>query len=55
MLLVDRRAPDGPTVTLYGEPRGNVYRPLTTAKFGEPVELPAPLGLLIDTGAFPAG
>ncbi|MFF6993585.1 Uma2 family endonuclease [Streptomyces sp. NPDC008313] len=52
-LLVDRWAPDGPTVTLYGEPRGDVYRSLSTAKFGESVKLPAPFDLVIDTGAFP--
>ncbi|MFF8591237.1 Uma2 family endonuclease [Streptomyces sp. NPDC015220] len=52
-LLVDRWAPDGPTVTLYGEPQGDVYRPLSTAKFGEPVKLPAPFDLVIDTGEFP--
>ncbi|NEA46519.1 Uma2 family endonuclease [Streptomyces sp. SID10815] len=54
-LLVDRWAPDGPTTTLYGEPRGDVYRPLATAKFGEPIKLPAPFDLVIDTGEFPVG
>ncbi|MFI8093366.1 Uma2 family endonuclease [Streptomyces sp. NPDC086080] len=53
-LLVDRWAPDGPTATLYGEPKGDVYRPLTTAKFGEPIRIPAPFDLVIDTGEFPA-
>ncbi|MFE0962085.1 Uma2 family endonuclease [Streptomyces fungicidicus] len=53
-LLVDRWAPDGPTATLYGEPEGDVYRPLATAKFGEPLKLPAPFGLVIDTSEFPA-
>ncbi|MFF5369289.1 Uma2 family endonuclease [Streptomyces sp. NPDC013187] len=52
-LLVDRWAADGPTVTLYGEPKGDVYRPLGTAKFGESIKLPAPLDLVIDTGEFP--
>jgi Uma2 family endonuclease len=52
-LLVDRWAPDGPTATLYGEPKGDVYRPLVTAKFGEPVKLPAPFDVVIDTGEFP--
>ena len=54
-LLVDRWAPDGPTVILYGEPQGAVYRPLVTAKSGEPVKLPAPFDLLIDTSEFPVG
>ncbi|MFH8453170.1 Uma2 family endonuclease [Streptomyces fungicidicus] len=53
-LLVDRWAPDGPTATLYGEPEGDVYRPLAMAKFGEPLKLPAPFGLVIDTSEFPA-
>ncbi|GAA2640532.1 Uma2 family endonuclease [Streptomyces vastus] len=52
-LLVDRWAPDGPTVTLYGEPKGDVYRPLSIAKFGEPIKLPAPFDLVIDTSEFP--
>ncbi|MFE9767124.1 Uma2 family endonuclease [Streptomyces sp. NPDC005808] len=53
-LLVDRWAPEGPTATLYGEPKGDVYRPLSTAKFGEAIKLPAPFDLVIDTGEFPA-
>jgi Uma2 family endonuclease len=52
-LLVDRWAPDGPSVTLFGDPKGDVHRPLNTAKFGEPVKLPAPFDLVIDTGEFP--
>ncbi|MGW5210658.1 Uma2 family endonuclease [Streptomyces sp. NPDC004051] len=52
-LLVDRWAPDGPTVTLFGEPHGDVYRPLDSVKFGEPIKLPAPFDLVIDTGEFP--
>lgn len=52
-LLVDRWAPEGPTATLYGEPKGDVYRPLSTAKFGEAIKLPAPFDLSIDTGEFP--
>ncbi|MFF4487069.1 Uma2 family endonuclease [Streptomyces sp. NPDC001544] len=52
-LLVDRWAPNGPTVTLYGEPKDDVYRPLSAAKFGEAVRLPAPFDLVIDTSDFP--
>ncbi|MER6107475.1 Uma2 family endonuclease [Streptomyces hirsutus] len=52
-LLADRWNPDGPTLTLYGEPEGDVYRPLSTAKFGEPVALPAPFDLELDTCEFP--
>ncbi|MFE6888998.1 Uma2 family endonuclease [Streptomyces sp. NPDC057694] len=52
-LLVDPWAPDGPTVTLYGEPQGDTYRALATVKFGDAITLPAPFDLTIDTGEFP--
>jgi Uma2 family endonuclease len=52
-LLVDRWAPEGPTATLYGEPKGDVYRPLSVAKFGEPLTIPAPFDVTIDTSEFP--
>jgi Uma2 family endonuclease len=52
-LLVDRWAPDGSTITLYGEPEDDVYRTLYAGKFGEPVPLPDPFGLTLDTADFP--
>ncbi|WP_409239174.1 Uma2 family endonuclease [Streptomyces sp. PA5.6] len=52
-LLADRWAPGGPTITLYGEPRGDVYRILSARKFGETITLPASFGLDLDTSAFP--
>jgi Uma2 family endonuclease len=52
-LLVDRWAPEGPTVTLYGEPKGDVYRPLSVVKFGETLKVPEPFSLDIDTADFP--
>ncbi|QIJ64371.1 Uma2 family endonuclease [Streptomyces sp. JB150] len=52
-LLVDRWAPGGPTVTLYGEPKGDVYRVLSAVKFGDPIKLPEPFDLTLDTGEFP--
>ncbi|MEW2283757.1 Uma2 family endonuclease [Streptomyces sp. NPDC047841] len=52
-LLIDRWAPKGPTATLYGEPKGDVYRVLKAVKFGDLIELPEPFGLTIDTGEFP--
>ncbi|MFD5537924.1 Uma2 family endonuclease [Streptomyces sp. NPDC127079] len=52
-LLIDRWAPGGPTATLYGEPKGDVYRVLSAVKFGDPIKLPEPFGLTIDTGEFP--
>lgn len=52
-LLVDRWAPGGPTATLYGEPKSDVYRVLSAVKFGETIKLPAPFDLDIDTSEFP--
>ncbi|MEU3280350.1 hypothetical protein ABZ698_25240, partial [Streptomyces antibioticus] len=52
--LADRWSPEGPTATLFGEPQGDVYRPLVVAKFGEPLALPAPFDVTIDTAEFPA-
>ncbi|MEU1119406.1 MULTISPECIES: Uma2 family endonuclease [unclassified Streptomyces] len=52
-LLADRWAPGGPTVTLYGQPQNRVYRVLSACKFGEPITLPEPFSLEIDTSAFP--
>jgi hypothetical protein len=51
--LIDRWAPGGPTVTLYGEPKRDVYRTLTAGKFGEGVTLPAPFELVVETSDFP--
>jgi Uma2 family endonuclease len=52
-LLIDGWAPGGPTITLYGEPQGDVYRTLHAGKFGDPVGLPEPFGLTLDTSEFP--
>ncbi|MFF2199271.1 Uma2 family endonuclease [Streptomyces sp. NPDC058145] len=52
-LLVDRWAPGGPTATLYGEPKGEVYRVLQAVKFGDPIKLPEPFDITLDTGEFP--
>lgn len=54
-LLIDRFAPPGPTVTLYGEARGEVYQELQKVKFGEEIQLPAPFDITIDTSVFPFG
>ncbi|MEU4080299.1 MULTISPECIES: Uma2 family endonuclease [Streptomyces] len=54
-LLIDRFAPAGPTVTLYGEPKGDVYQELQRGKFGEEIHIPAPFDLTIDTSNFPFG
>lgn len=54
-LLIDTWAPGGPTVTLHGEPQGDVYRVLRAGKFGVAVSLPKPFELDLDTGEFPVG
>ncbi|MFG2135609.1 Uma2 family endonuclease [Streptomyces sp. NPDC048650] len=54
-LLIDRFAPAGPAVTLYGESKDEVYRELQKVKFGEEVHLPDPFPLTIDTSVFPFG
>ncbi|GHA67109.1 Uma2 family endonuclease [Streptomyces termitum] len=53
-LLVDRWAPGGPTVTLYGQPASDVYRVLRAVPFGEKIHLPAPFDLTLDTAEFPS-
>lgn len=52
-LLVDGHAPGGPTITLYGEPTGDVYRVLRAVKAGEEIRLPEPFQLTLDTADFP--
>ncbi|MFE9447160.1 Uma2 family endonuclease [Streptomyces sp. NPDC006739] len=52
-LLIDPWASGGPTATLYGEPKGDVYQVLSAVKFGDAIKLPAPFDLVIDTGEFP--
>ncbi len=52
-LLVDGWARGGPTITLYGEPKDDVYRVLQAGEFGDEIHLPAPFDIAIDTGVFP--
>ncbi|WP_313884386.1 hypothetical protein [Streptomyces tropicalis] len=52
-LLIDNFAPGGPTITLYGEPQGDVYRVLQAGEFGDAIALPEPFGFELDTGEFP--
>lgn len=54
-LLIDGWAPAGPTITFYGEPHGDVYRVLRAGKFGEPILLPEPFHLELETDEFPTG
>ncbi|MFD3935564.1 Uma2 family endonuclease [Streptomyces sp. NPDC058611] len=52
-LLIDPHMSGSPTVHLYGEPQNGTYRLLSVVKFGDPVRLPEPFGLTLDTSAFP--
>ncbi|MCQ4045502.1 Uma2 family endonuclease [Streptantibioticus rubrisoli] len=52
-LLIDRWASGGPMVTLFGKPGDRTYQVLQSAKFGDPVYLPAPFDLTLDTSTFP--
>ncbi|MFD5320602.1 Uma2 family endonuclease [Streptomyces sp. NPDC127098] len=54
-LLVDAFADGGPTVTLYGEPNGEMYRGLQTGKFGDTFHLPEPFDLGLDTAGWHVG
>ncbi|MCI2422591.1 Uma2 family endonuclease [Saccharopolyspora sp. K220] len=51
-LLIDRFAGDGPSVLLYSEPLDGHYRRLHRVPFGDPIELPEPFGLTLDTKEF---
>jgi Uma2 family endonuclease len=52
-LLIDGLAPGGPRCTLHGVPETGAYRVLSSVESGEPIELPAPFDLVIDTAEFP--
>ncbi|MEV6951783.1 Uma2 family endonuclease [Streptomyces sp. NPDC051183] len=52
-LLIDAFAALGPTITLHGQPRGDLYRVLRVGKFGETFHLPTPFDVELDTSAFP--
>ncbi|SER38013.1 Endonuclease, Uma2 family (restriction endonuclease fold) [Streptomyces sp. yr375] len=52
-LLIDGLAPEAPRITLYESPEGPAYRDSTTHAFGDPVHLPAPFTVTLDTTGFP--
>ncbi|MFD8255207.1 Uma2 family endonuclease [Streptomyces werraensis] len=52
-LLLDGLAPDGPVCTLHARPEKGAYREVSRVRCGEPIELPAPFDLVIDTAEFP--
>jgi hypothetical protein len=51
-LLVDPVGPR-PAVTLYAEPVDGAYRRVVTVPFGEPIHLPTPFDVDLDTSQFP--
>ncbi|QOV36028.1 Uma2 family endonuclease [Streptomyces ferrugineus] len=51
-LLIDPLAPSGPSITLYGEPKDGVYRVLCVGRPGEPMILPRPFHIALDTSGF---
>ncbi|MER7758778.1 Uma2 family endonuclease [Streptomyces sp. NPDC097619] len=52
-LLVDRFDPTGPTVTLYTGPENGAYKHAERAAFGDPLVLPEPFSLEVDSAGFP--
>ena len=52
-LLIDRFDKHGPAVTLFSEPTGSDYRHSERVPFGEPVLIPAPFELRLETAGFP--
>ncbi|WP_028647390.1 Uma2 family endonuclease [Nocardiopsis sp. CNT312] len=55
-LLVDRWDPDTgqEAATLFAEPERGVYKHVEKVFFGEPLKLPEPFGITLDTSGFPA-
>ncbi|MFI1018090.1 Uma2 family endonuclease [Streptomyces sp. NPDC020965] len=52
-LLIDRFDPHGPTTTLFSDPRKGAYASSLRVPFGEPIQLPEPFDVKLDTSAFP--
>jgi Uma2 family endonuclease len=53
-MLVDAHDERGPHCTLYSDPAQGDYRRSARTPFGEPVTLPDPFDLALDTSEFPA-
>ncbi|MFI0904022.1 Uma2 family endonuclease [Streptomyces sioyaensis] len=51
-LLVDLWSPDGPTAVLHGEPDHTRYRIQSPTRPGEPLHLPEPFDMTLDTSLF---
>jgi Uma2 family endonuclease len=52
-LLIDRYDEDGPSVSLFSQPSDGHYQHQVRVPFGEPIVLPEPFGLALDTTEFP--
>lgn len=52
-LLIDPHASDGPHVALFSKPDKGIYLSMTRVPYGDPITLPEPFELKIDTGLFP--
>ncbi|GAA2818115.1 Uma2 family endonuclease [Saccharopolyspora taberi] len=51
-LLIDPRAPEGPVLELHSDPANAAYRDSRKVPFGGVVELPEPIGFILDTAEF---
>lgn len=51
-LLVDRFDEAGPAVTVYSEPTSGYYQRIQRVPFGESLQIPEPVELLLDTAEF---
>ncbi len=52
-LLLDPWHSGKPTATLYGEPKGGLYRVLESVAYGDELHLPEPFDITVDTARFP--
>jgi len=52
-LLIDRYDAEGPHSILYSTPADGSYQQTVRIPFGQPIPLPAPFSVEIDTGEFP--
>jgi Uma2 family endonuclease len=52
-LLIDAYDEDGPTVSLFSNPAGGVYRRMVGVAFGQVISLAAPVKVDLDTAPFP--
>ncbi|WP_017593200.1 Uma2 family endonuclease [Nocardiopsis potens] len=51
-LLIDGYDPRGPRITLFSNPRGTDYSDSHAVEWGEPVDLPEPFDIKLDTSEF---